>query len=74
MKETTFLILNLDNGWEWQDIHNEDVAAEYLCEELDIPEELIEDVECYEKALKLSLVPDRRYYREDWFVNLQRCA
>lgn len=74
MKETTFLIRNLDNGWDWLDIRDEADAAQYLCEELEVPEELIEDVECCGEALRLSLIRDRRYFREDWFVNLQRCA
>lgn len=74
MKETTFLIRRLDNGWDWPDIDNDDVATQYLCEELEVPEELIEEVECYAGAMKLSLVPDRRYMRDDWYVNLQRCA
>jgi hypothetical protein len=74
VKETTFLIRCLDNGWEWLDIYSDDIAAEYLCEELEVPEELIESVECFNGAMRLSLVPDRRYMSEDWYVNLQRCA
>lgn len=74
MKETTFLIRRLDNGWDWLDILSEDVAALYLCEELDVPEECIEAVECFDGALRLSLLPGGRYQREDWYVNLQRVA
>ena len=74
MKETTFMISHLDNGWGWPDIDSDDVAVEYLCEELEVPEELIEEVTCYEGAMKLSLVPGRRYMREDWYVNLLRSA
>ena len=74
MKETTFVIRHLDNGWDWPDIANDDIAVQYLCEELEVPEELIEEVECYEGAMMLSLIPDRRYFREDWFVNLRRSA
>ncbi len=74
MKETSFLIRELDNGWDWPDIYSDDIAVQYLCEELEIPEELIDEVVCFEGAMKLSLIPDRRYFREDWFVNLQRSA
>lgn len=74
MKETTFVIRKLDNGWDWPDIYSEDVAVIYCCEELEVPEELIEEVSYTEESLHLSLVPDRSYYREDWFVNLQRTA
>ncbi len=74
MKETIFLIRRLDNGWDWLDIHSDDIAVQYLCEELEVPEEVIEDVECFEGAMKLSLVRDVAYKREDWYVNLQRVA
>lgn len=74
MKETTFLIKCLDNGWDWLDIYSEEEAAIYCCEELEVPEELINEVEYLGNSIKLSLVPDRRYFREDWFVNLQRNA
>jgi len=74
MKESTFVIHHLDNGWDWPDIHDNDDAVIYCCEELDVPAELIEEVQCYAGAMKISLTPDRRYYREDWYVNLQRCA
>lgn len=74
MKETTFVIQHLDNGWDWPDIYSDEIAAEYFCEELEVPEELIESVECYEGAMMISLTPDRCYFREDWYVNLQRSA
>lgn len=74
MKETTFVIQKLDNGWDWPDITDEDDAALYCCEELEVPEELIENVSVWAGMMKLSLFPDRSYYREDWYVNLQRSA
>jgi hypothetical protein len=74
MKETTFVIRHLDNGWDWPDIYSDEIATEYFCEELEVPEELIECVECYDGAMKLSLHRDRRYFREDWYANLQRSA
>lgn len=74
MKETTFLIRQLDNGWDWPDIDSEADVALYCCEELEVPEELIEEVVCLGEAFRLSLLPDRSYRREDWYVNLQRSA
>ena len=74
MKETIFVIRQLGNGWDWPDIMDENDAAQYCREELDVPEEVIEEVECFKGAMRLSLVPDRRYFREDWYVNLQRSA
>ncbi|WP_345985101.1 hypothetical protein WCX49_10815 [Sulfurimonas sp. HSL-1656] len=74
MKETTFVIHHLENGWGWPDIDCDEVAVEYLCEELEIPEELINEVHCGEGTMQLSLIPDRGYMRDDWYVNLMRCA
>lgn len=72
MNETTFLIKNLDNGWVWQDVADERDAEIYCCEELDIPEEWIEELECCNEAIRVSLRKNRSYFRDDWYVNLQR--
>jgi hypothetical protein len=74
MKETMFVIKDLENGWVWQDIHDEDVAYLYCNEELEVPEECIEALCCDEQAIRLSLHRDRRYFSDDWFVNLQRLS
>ena len=51
----------------------DDSFAKSICEnELEIPEECIKKIECYEEAFKVYLTPTRKYYRDDWYVNLQR--
>ncbi len=72
MKETTFVIKTLDFGWYWQDIVNEYDAEIYCSEELEVPQEWIEEVECFENSFKLSLHRSRSYFNEDWYVNLRR--
>ena len=74
MKETTFVIKDLDNGWVWQDIRDEDTAYLYCNEELEVPDNLIEELECYNEMIRISLYRDKRYFAEDWFVNLQRLS
>ena len=74
MKETTFVIENLDNGWVWQDIHDEDTALLYCNEELEVPDEWIEELRCYNEAIRISLYRDRCYFTDDWYVNLQRLS
>lgn len=74
MKETTFVIKELDNGWVWQDIHDEDTAYLYCNEELEVPEEWIEELDCDNDAIRISLHRDKRYFTDDWFVNLQRLS
>jgi hypothetical protein len=47
--------------------------AKSICEnELEIPEECIRKIECFEDAFKVYLTPSRKYYRDDWYVNLCR--
>jgi hypothetical protein len=72
LKETTFVIKDLDNGWVWQDVEDERDAEIYCCEELDIPQEWIDTLECYTESIKVSLRRSRTYFRDDWYVNLQR--
>ncbi len=74
MKETTFLIKDLDNGWVWQDIYDDEVAYIYCCEELEVPDDAIEDLRRCEDAIHISVHRDRRYFSDDWFVNLQRLS
>ncbi len=51
----------------------DDHYAQSVCEnELEIPEECIRKIECYEYAFKIYRTPSRKYFRDDWYVNLQR--
>lgn len=72
MKETTFVIRTLDSGWYWQDIVSVHDARIYCAEELEVPQEWIDEIECLGNALRLSLHRSRSYMRDDWYVNLQR--
>lgn len=74
MSETTFVIDELENGWMWQDIMNEDDLLVYCTEELEVPDELIDALESYGDAFKVKLCRDRSYFTDDWYVNLQRLA
>ncbi len=48
-------------------------GAKSICEnDLEIPQDCIKKIECYEDAFKIYLKNTRKYYREDWYVNLQR--
>ena len=51
----------------------DDTYAKSICEnELEIPENYIKKIECFKDAFKIYLQPSRRYYRDDWYVNLTR--
>ena len=72
MSEREFLISANNPELELFDALN-DSFAQSVCEnELEIPQECIKKVECYEDAFKVYLTHSRSYYRDDWYVNLQR--
>jgi hypothetical protein len=51
----------------------DDVYAKSICENtLEIPQNCIKKIECYDDAFKIYLTKSRAYYRDDWYVNLQR--
>jgi len=74
MKDNIFLIRSLENGWGWPDIFSADDAELYCLEELEVPEEHIDDVKCFDEAFQLTLKRQKIYHDDDWYVNLIRCA
>lgn len=48
-------------------------CAQSICENhLEIPEEYISKISCNNSTFTVHLANSRSYYREDWYVNLQR--
>ena len=74
MKDNVFVISDLDYGWDWQDMYSENDVEAYCLEELEVPQEHIDQVECYNNAFQLTLKRQRSYHNDDWYVNLTRCA
>jgi len=74
MKDNVFVIHTLDNGWDWPDIGDESDIELYCLEELEVPEDYIDDVKYLNNAFELTLKRQREYRRDDWYVNLQRSA
>ena len=74
MKDNVFVIKTLNNGWGWPDIEGESDIELYCLEELEVPEELIDHVACFDNAFELTLKRERSYRSDDWYVNLQRSA
>jgi len=74
LREKNFIISKLENGWNWQDMNNKDDIENYCIEELEIPEEVIKELNYYDNAFELSLVGSSSFSRDDWYVNLQRSA
>lgn len=51
-----------------------DILEEYIFEELEIPQEYIKSCDIDEESLHIKLTDGRRYFNDDWYVNLQRVA
>lgn len=48
-------------------------SAKSICEnDLEIPKDYIKKIKCYDDVFKVYLKNTRKYYCEDWYVNLQR--
>lgn len=51
----------------------DDNCAKSICENhLEIPEEFINKISCEDNCFTIYLANSRSYYRDDWYVNLQR--
>lgn len=74
MKDNVFVIRSLDSGWDWPDMYNEQDIEAYCLEELEVPEEHIDEVQYFNEAFQLTLKRERSYHRDDWYVNLLRSA
>lgn len=74
MKEHQFVITEGLNGWNIEDLYTQESAEMFCEEELEIPSQYIETLQFQNNLIKLSLLKDRSYRNDDWYVNLQRVA
>ncbi len=74
MKDNIFMIHDLDEGWDWPDMYCAEDLEEYCLETLEVPHEHIDKVTYLNNAFELTLVRQRSYHNDDWYVNLQRTA
>jgi hypothetical protein len=50
------------------------LLEEYVLEELEIPQEYIKSLDIQEDAINVKLSSGRKYFNDDWYVNLQRVS
>jgi hypothetical protein len=72
MLEREFIIDANNEALEFFDNIDADYAQSICENDLEIPEECIKKIECFDDAFKVYLTNTRKYYRDDWYVNLQR--
>ncbi len=73
LREFNIKTENLELGYAQSDL-NLDIVEEYLCQELDVPQEYIKKLELLRDSLYVKLIDSARYFNEDWYVNMQRIA
>lgn len=72
MLEREFVVEAYNEELEFIHSLDED-CAKNICENvLEIPPSFIKSIECYDEVFKVYLTKSRSYYRDDWYVNLQR--
>lgn len=68
-----FKVMDLEDGWDWNDmLEVDDMAEEYCVTILDIPDEYLNRVTVKESGLNIELVKTKEYLYEDWYTNLSR--
>ncbi|MBD3823654.1 MAG: hypothetical protein IE916_04005 [Epsilonproteobacteria bacterium] len=72
MQERQFIVRANGEDLEFYDDLDENYAQSICENELEIPSELIKKIECFKDAFRVHLKNSRNYYRDDWYVNLQR--
>ncbi|MEA2090890.1 MAG: hypothetical protein U9O83_00825 [Campylobacterota bacterium] len=50
------------------------LVEDYIMEDLEVPEEYIESLKINDRYVNIKLSPTKRYFNDDWYVNLQRVA
>ena len=51
---------------------NMNLIEDYVFEDLEVPYECIESLNVYDEYVNIKLSPTKRYFNDDWYVNLQR--
>lgn len=53
---------------------NLDIYAieDYIYEDLEVPKEYLESLKISDEYVNIKLSPTRKYFNDDWYVNLQR--
>ena len=49
-----------------------EMLEEYLLEELEVPKECLESFKLCNDYIDIKLTPAKKYFNDDWYVNLQR--
>lgn len=74
MKTREFIITTDNLDLDYVTDLSIDVLEEYVTEDLEVPEDCIESLNIYDNYVNIKLNPTKRYFNDDWYVNLQRVS
>ena len=72
MLERIFTVDTSNEDLEIFELLDDDYAHSICENDLEIPQEYINKIRCKNDSFTVYLANTRSYYREDWYVNLQR--
>lgn len=74
MKSREFIITTDNLDLDYVADLSIDVLEEYVIEDLEVPLDCIESLNIYDNQVNIKLNPKKRYFNDDWYVNLQRVS
>ena len=54
------------------EIYDESLIEDYIFEDLEVPEDCVESLQISDSYVNIKLSSNKRYFNDDWYVNLQR--
>ena len=74
MKTREFILSTENFDLDYDTSLNMDLIQECIAEDLEIPSECIESLNICDEYVNIKLSKSKRYFNDDWYVNLQRVA
>ena len=72
MKTREFIIKTESLELDYDCKLNNNLIEEYIFEDLEVPLECIESMNIANDYVNIKLSSSKRYFNDDWYVNLQR--
>ena len=74
MKTREFILTTENFDLDYNQRLDNELIEEYITQDLEIPTECIESVKIQADQVNIKLSKSKRYFNDDWYVNLQRVA
>jgi len=72
IREFTIKTNTIDIDAEYDFALYSEMIEEYLLEDLEVPYEYLESFKIHDDFINIKLSPAKKYFNDDWYVNLQR--